>query len=304
MNVLIVDDSKAMRSIIGKAVQGIGLQDASYSYAENADAGMEIIRAQGPDLVLCDLHMPKKNGLELLRELRSAGNQTKVVIVSIDDTQATVREILAQGNSGFLKKPFTQEQMRKVVFGLSAAPDSTSSPSTPSPEKFSNGGNSRPQLGTTLSELSRVLSGLAKSQVRFDESSPDEIDYGQLPFYSCTLQNGKGEVVMALCLDVTSANLLAAIIGRMPLPAAFQEAGNGRLSQLTAQLLLAFMALLCGLFKPDSSGQLLDISQEKVIENSNSRLLDYVKTHREALLVYDLYCGEKPGGKVIFIRMY
>ena len=69
MNILIVDDSRAMRMIVSRTVrQAVG--ECTIREAGNGLEGLAAIREQRPDLVLCDWNMPEMSGFELLCALK------------------------------------------------------------------------------------------------------------------------------------------------------------------------------------------------------------------------------------------
>jgi two-component system chemotaxis response regulator CheY len=80
------------------------------------------------DLILCDVHMPKMNGLDFLLEKkrRNLAPEVPVVLVTADDRDPKLLQALSVGAQGFISKPFTQNQIETCVASLMLA---TSSPS-------------------------------------------------------------------------------------------------------------------------------------------------------------------------------
>ncbi len=107
MNILIVDDSKAMRGIVMRAVKAAGLAHASYQEAANGAEALAAIRAAPPDLVLTDWNMPEMSGLELIQALRAEGNAVKVGFVTSETDPALRQQALDAGALFVLAKPFT-----------------------------------------------------------------------------------------------------------------------------------------------------------------------------------------------------
>jgi DNA-binding response OmpR family regulator len=111
-NVLIVDDEPNVRLMFRTALQGAG-----YATTEAGDgtAALEALGRTPPDVVLLDLRMPGMDGMETLRRMRNAGDETPVVIItahgSIPDAVAAMR----LGAIDFLGKPITPERLRAVV---------------------------------------------------------------------------------------------------------------------------------------------------------------------------------------------
>ena len=103
MRVLICDDHTLIRAGLRRLVESF---DGIEVVGEAANADEVVIRTRDvmPDVVLLDLSMPGRNGFEALDELRRVAPDTAVVIMSMHDDTAHVREALARGASGFVVK--------------------------------------------------------------------------------------------------------------------------------------------------------------------------------------------------------
>jgi two-component system, chemotaxis family, chemotaxis protein CheY len=107
---LVVDDSKAMRMLIGRLLREIGFEVVE---AENGKRALELIEGEGikVELVLADWNMPEVNGIELLRKLRQWPGfaSTKFVMVTTETELDHMAEALEAGASEYVMKPFTKE---------------------------------------------------------------------------------------------------------------------------------------------------------------------------------------------------
>jgi DNA-binding NarL/FixJ family response regulator len=103
VRVLLCDDHTLIRAGLRRLVESF---DGIEVVAEAASADEAVIRAREhqPHVVLLDLSMPGRNGFEALDELRRIAPDTAVVIMSMHDDDAHVRESLARGASGFVVK--------------------------------------------------------------------------------------------------------------------------------------------------------------------------------------------------------
>ena len=109
MNILVVDDSKAMRLIVRRALRQAGYGDEKIMEAACADEALRIAQNQCPDLLLCDWNMPGTSGMDLLQKLRYAGLKTRFGFVTSECTEER-REKAAEAGALFLiAKPFTVE---------------------------------------------------------------------------------------------------------------------------------------------------------------------------------------------------
>jgi two-component system, chemotaxis family, chemotaxis protein CheY len=114
MQILVVDDSKAMRSIVMRAVRQAGY-DATFAEAANGAEALQTIRAAPPALVLSDWNMPEMSGIELLKALRAEGNEVKLGFVT-SESDAAMRDLAFQAGAAFmLTKPFTPDAIRAVL---------------------------------------------------------------------------------------------------------------------------------------------------------------------------------------------
>lgn len=101
MNVLLVDDNRVMRRAVRKALLASGLPDLVVEEVDNACDALAKIDQIEPDLILCDWRMPEMNGVELLRELRSRGDDVKFGFVTLGATEQ-MRETAARAGAQFL----------------------------------------------------------------------------------------------------------------------------------------------------------------------------------------------------------
>jgi len=116
MRILVVEDSSLVQSIVRLALRRY--QGLDLAFADNGvDALATIARDGEPDLMLLDINMPRMNGLELLAELRPSGalDRISVVIVSTEGDDDDVRRGLDAGARAYLRKPFRQDDLCRVI---------------------------------------------------------------------------------------------------------------------------------------------------------------------------------------------
>jgi len=106
--VLVVEDDPAIRRGIVDA-----LKFAGYTVAEAADgaSGLEAACAGGADLVLLDLMLPKKNGFEVLSELRASGSNVPVIILTARGMEQDRVRGLEGGADDYVVKPFSAKEL-------------------------------------------------------------------------------------------------------------------------------------------------------------------------------------------------
>jgi two-component system chemotaxis response regulator CheY len=118
MKILIVDDSRAMRMIVSRALRQAELGTDIIEASCGPDA-LKLLQSAQPDLVLCDWNMPEMSGLELLEQLKGQGITVKFGFVTSESTPAMRTKATDAGALFLISKPFTSEafaeQLRPVL---------------------------------------------------------------------------------------------------------------------------------------------------------------------------------------------
>ncbi|MCP4633799.1 MAG: response regulator [candidate division Zixibacteria bacterium] len=116
-NILVVDDSKTIRSIIVKTLKLSELDIGEIHEAENGKIALEILHNNWIDLVLSDLNMPVMTGIELVNAMAEDGlmKSVPVVIISTDGSATRIEELKAKGIREYIRKPFTPEAIKNLI---------------------------------------------------------------------------------------------------------------------------------------------------------------------------------------------
>jgi two-component system chemotaxis response regulator CheY len=115
MKILIVDDSRVMRSIVTRTLRQAGFDEHDVVQAGNGVEALEVMADEEPDLVLSDWNMPEMSGIELLRALRGQGDETPFGFVTSEGS-AEMRQRAADAGALFLiAKPFTAEVFAEAL---------------------------------------------------------------------------------------------------------------------------------------------------------------------------------------------
>lgn len=113
-NILTVDDSPSIRQMIKVVLAPLG-----HTVIEAGDGaqGLEKAKANKLSLVITDLNMPVMNGLELIRALRALPALTglPIVFLTTESNDAVKQEAKKAGATGWITKPFSQDQLLAVV---------------------------------------------------------------------------------------------------------------------------------------------------------------------------------------------
>ncbi len=118
---LIVDDSKAMRMIVRRALRQANIVEHSVEEASNGEEALEKLRAGGFDLVLADWNMPQMNGIDLLKAVRAAGMNVHFGFITSEGTGDIRATALENGAAFLIVKPFASEDIHGALKPLGFA---------------------------------------------------------------------------------------------------------------------------------------------------------------------------------------
>jgi len=118
--ILVADDSNIVRAVIAKTLRLAGMQVGELFEAENGKEALDILRRQWIDLVFADIHMPVMTGLELIEQMSQDGilSSIPVVVVSAEGNAPRIESLKKKGISAYIRKPFTPEELRRIVSDL------------------------------------------------------------------------------------------------------------------------------------------------------------------------------------------
>ncbi|MCU0555114.1 MAG: response regulator [Syntrophales bacterium] len=119
-NLLIVDDSSSMRSVVKKIVDLSGVGVNQLLEAENGRRALEVLGDNWVDAVILDINMPEMNGLELLQRMSEDAllKNIPVVMMTTEASEAHVKTAFELGAKGFIRKPFLPEEVRTMLLGV------------------------------------------------------------------------------------------------------------------------------------------------------------------------------------------
>jgi DNA-binding response OmpR family regulator len=111
----IIDDDVDMCKAVGLMLVVVGVQARSFS--SGVEAGKMLLSSPPPDVIFLDLNMPKVDGAEFLRFVRSrySKEQLPVVMLSVESAETAVYTLLSAGANSFLVKPLDVDELRKVL---------------------------------------------------------------------------------------------------------------------------------------------------------------------------------------------
>ena len=120
VDVLIVDDSAAIRKILQRMLKSAGLPLGNILEAGDGLEALDQLKSETVQLILSDINMPNMDGIQLLSELKSRAEfkSIPVIMITTEGGEAKVMEAVQLGASGYVRKPFTADQIKEKLVGL------------------------------------------------------------------------------------------------------------------------------------------------------------------------------------------
>ena len=117
-SLLVVDDSATMRQLLCMTLTRVdGITQANITEASDGMEALDKVKSGRFDLVLTDIRMPRMDGLEFIRSVRSDLNDQAlpIIIISTKGAEEDVQRGMTLGASGYLSKPVSMTQLREMV---------------------------------------------------------------------------------------------------------------------------------------------------------------------------------------------
>lgn len=120
MDVLIVDDSAAIRKILQRVLRQTDLPLGDIREAGDGAEAVEILKDRAFGLILSDINMPNMDGLQLLARIKEMPHlkNVPVIMITTEGGQGKVMEAVQLGATGYVRKPFTADQIKEKLTGI------------------------------------------------------------------------------------------------------------------------------------------------------------------------------------------
>lgn len=117
MDVLIVDDSAAIRKILQRVLRQTDLPFGDIEEAGDGTEAVTLLQTRSFGLILSDINMPEMDGLQLLAKIREMEHLkgVPVIMITTEGGQGKVMEAVQLGASGYVRKPFTADQIKEKL---------------------------------------------------------------------------------------------------------------------------------------------------------------------------------------------
>jgi two-component system chemotaxis response regulator CheY len=119
-DVLVVDDSAAIRKILQRVLRQTGMAIGTVYEAGDGQEALDLLKAHKIHLVLTDINMPKMDGIQLLGAIKSSPDwgAIPVMMITTEGGETKVAEAVRLGASGYVRKPFTADQIKEKLAGI------------------------------------------------------------------------------------------------------------------------------------------------------------------------------------------
>lgn len=120
LDVMIVDDSAAIRKILHRVLIQADVPLGKVIEAGDGQEALDKLKSAMVGLILSDINMPNMDGLQLLGALKNqeSTKSIPIIMVTTEGSSAKVMEAVSLGASGYVRKPFTAEQIKEKLAGL------------------------------------------------------------------------------------------------------------------------------------------------------------------------------------------
>ena len=115
--IVVVEDDTVLRGMIAEELQDLG---HTVKVAPDGEAGLQMIRAEKPDVICCDINMPRMNGFQLKAKLQEAGvtnDRTMFVFISANTSKNDIADGLMLGADHYFTKPIDFDRLARVIAG-------------------------------------------------------------------------------------------------------------------------------------------------------------------------------------------
>lgn len=120
LDVMIVDDSAAIRKILERVLRHTDLQVGDVIEAGDGREALEKLQGRDVGLILSDINMPNMDGIEFLQRVK-ANDKWKglpMIMVTTEGSQDKVLQAIQLGAAGYIRKPFTADQIKEKLLGV------------------------------------------------------------------------------------------------------------------------------------------------------------------------------------------
>jgi two-component system, chemotaxis family, chemotaxis protein CheY len=122
-DILLVDDYSAIRKILQRMLRQSGLAIGNIYGADDGQQALDLLKMHKVDVILTDVIMPNMDGMELLAAVKSAPQwrHIPILVITTEGSESKVSEAVRLGAAGYVRKPFTSDQIKEKLQAILAA---------------------------------------------------------------------------------------------------------------------------------------------------------------------------------------
>ncbi len=272
MRFLIVDDSKAMQTIVRKTLVAAGYVDHEFQYAFNGYEALDIIKKWKPEIVLSDWYMPEMSGIELLHKVKEEGIKTKVGLVTTERSRSKVEEAKKAGALFIVSKPFNVETLHEAV-----------------EEAISGGADTEGEVKETASVLhhlilpsanniSRAINSFSRHTITVTECDGFDIDYTKAPFMTGLYEdNQKNKTASAIIFDAATVCYVGASMQDTDVKEAIVSIDNNLIPKAIFDICKSMINLIGTLYHDKISDAEFNVKAVHLVNHPEGKLKNLIK---------------------------
>lgn len=287
MKFLIVDDSRAIQTIVRRAVEKSGLPNMEFRAASNGEEALKVVNEWGPNLIITDWHMPGMSGIDLLKFLKAEHGHIRVGFVTTEASPKKLEEAHANGAEFVLRKPFADDELIAEISKVLG--------------KVSTGLDGPSVRTVDVDTLTRFFCTTLNQTVSLTVASPCALDEIQAPWViGLYAIDGKNDIrgfclfdwSAVVFLGSTLANLSgSAITGSMSDPRVAQKLYEHAASVLTESASTLFSGV---------PGQKIVLARSQLVQDPPEKLKEIMQKSR-GRNDFILAQGDLPLGRITLI---
>lgn len=118
IRLLLIDDEQIVREVLGSILEELGYEVLT---ASDGEEGLVLFRREQPDLLISDIRMPRRDGLQVAMAVRQEAPEVPVTVITANGTETLLLKALRAGVTDFVKKPVRMEDLRAALERMKAA---------------------------------------------------------------------------------------------------------------------------------------------------------------------------------------
>lgn len=209
MRFLVVDDSRAMQSIVRRVLKKAGYKNLDVKFANDGLEALEIIKVWEPNLVLSDWHMPNMSGMELLSAIKRQMLNVKLGFVTTESIESRIQEAHEAGALFVVNKPFSDGDLLQAI--MAAMEGESQRETAPAPAAQTS--DSDIQLKLPSSEaFANIVNTLAHHEVLVEDIEPIKLEDKIMPCLLGLYDDDQAKTRAVIILDLRAACIIGAVI--------------------------------------------------------------------------------------------